>query len=246
MKQNKLLILCALLMLAFTACSSDDDDINVADWAKTRTYLKSVSGERGKVYYNQNVKKWYIHSAVPKTIDSVNDYYPVVMDGSFKVEGMDVMISGEVYGVDGEIPVTLGGQENYYIVLKNIVKVESETALLGKWTLVEIENGPGSLGGDQTWREEIPKSYSYVIEFKSDGTMSMPEECATTPAQHHYVFLKDTEHYPSTFPVVLIDEVPFGYAFENNKLRLHYEGAYTCDHIPATFVFQRFVGKLYD
>ena len=123
--------------------------------------------------------------------------------------------------------------------------VGNETTLIGKWSLVDVENGPGSLGGgDQTWREEIPSSY--VIEFKSDGTMSMPEECATTPAQHHYVFLKDTEHYPSTFPVVLIDEVPFGYAFENNKLRLHYEGAYTCDHIPATFVFQRFSVKFYD
>ena len=152
MKQNKLLVLCVLLLLAFTGCSSDDDN------------------------------------------------------GGF---------------------------------------VGNETTLIGKWSLVDVENGPGSLGGgDQTWREEIPSSY--VIEFKSDGTMAMPEECATTPAQHHYVFLKDTEHYPSTFPVVLIDEVPFGYAFENNKLRLHYEGAYTCDHIPATFVFQRFSVKFYD
>ena len=53
MKQNKLLILCALLMLAFTACSSDDDDIDnalvreVANTEPEFTY-KDFEGTRGK------------------------------------------------------------------------------------------------------------------------------------------------------------------------------------------------------
>jgi hypothetical protein len=38
---------------------------------------------------------------------------------------------------------------------------------------------------------------------------------------------------------MIIGEVPFGYAIEGNKLKLHYFGVYTCDHIPATFVFKR-------
>ena len=47
-------------------------------------------------------------------------------------------------------------------------------------------------------------------------------------------------HDTIPFPTVLIDEVPFGYAFEDGKLKLHYEGSCTCDHIPATFVFERY------
>ena len=42
-----------------------------------------------------------------------------------------------------------------------------------------------------------------------------------------------------TLPVMNINEIPFGYVIEGNRLKLHYYGNYTCDHVPATFVFKR-------
>jgi hypothetical protein len=125
--------------------------------------------------------------------------------------------------------------------------IGNEEMLLGTWLLVDIENGPGSLGGgQQTWKEDIPSMY--VIEFRSDGTMSFPEECLTTPALHHYTFSlpEDMNNNITELPLVFIDEVPFGYAFEADKLKLHYKGVYTCDHIPATFVFERLFVKIFD
>ena len=120
---------------------------------------------------------------------------------------------------------------------------ELDTLLLGKWTLIELKDGPAWLGGEeQGWKGNVPSPY--VVEFREDGTISIPEECGTTPAHHSYTFPQDPENYTSPFPTVLIDEVPFGYAFEDGKLKLHYEGAYTCDHIPATFVFERYKYKL--
>ena len=54
-----------------------------------------------------------------------------------------------------------------------------------------------------------------------------------------YSIPENQEQYGSIYPVMKIDEVPFGYAIEGNRLKLHYHGMYLCDHIPATFVFKR-------
>ena len=47
------------------------------------------------------------------------------------------------------------------------------------------------------------------------------------------------EQYGSIYPVILILEIPFSYEIEGSRLKLHYLGMATCDHIPATFVFKR-------
>jgi len=121
---------------------------------------------------------------------------------------------------------------------------ELDSVLFGKWTLIEIKDGPVWMVEDgQAWKKDVQSPY--VVEFRDDGTMSIPEECATTLAQHHYIFPQNPENYTSPFPTVLIDDVPFGYELEDGKLKLHYEGAYTCDHIPATFVFERYKFILY-
>ena len=114
--------------------------------------------------------------------------------------------------------------------------------LYGRWRLLEVQNGPGSLGddGQQAWKKDIPNDYT--IEIKGDGTILFPEDeknasTPSTPVKLTLVSSEETTY--SNYPVLKIDEVPFGYEVTSTRLKLHYYGIYYCDHVPATFVFKR-------
>ena len=107
--------------------------------------------------------------------------------------------------------------------------------LTGKWDLIEVQNGPSGMCQDgystkyQSKTVVIQIQGSNTIEFAySDGkTESMPLK------------LEDASAYQSNLPVLTIGGVPFGYEVTSTRLKLHYFGAYFCDHIPATFIFKR-------
>ena len=108
--------------------------------------------------------------------------------------------------------------------------------LTGKWDLVELQNGPeGSCRGDYVRR--FP-SGSVTIELKENGKIIFNYSDGKSETLD-YSIPENQEQYGSIYPVMKIDEVPFGYAIEGNRLKLHYHGMYLCDHIPATFVFKR-------
>ena len=113
--------------------------------------------------------------------------------------------------------------------------------LFGRWQLLEVQDGPGSLSDNgQAWKKDIPKDYT--IEIKGDGTILFPEdeESASTPSTPIKMSLVPAEEATySNYPVLKIDEVPFGYEVSSTRLKLHYYGVYTCDHVPATFILKR-------
>ena len=110
------------------------------------------------------------------------------------------------------------------------------TGLTGIWDLVEVQNGPaGFCKGD--YANQYP-SGTVIIELKGSGKIVFNYEDGKVETLD-YSIPEDQEKYGTTLPVMNIGEVPFGYILEGNSLKLHYYGFYTCDHIPATFVFKR-------
>ena len=110
------------------------------------------------------------------------------------------------------------------------------TRLTGKWDLIEVLNGPDGLCKDD-YTNQFP-SGSVIIEIKENGEIVFNYEDGKVETRD-YSFPVDQEIYNSSLPVMTIGEVPFSYAIEGNRLKLHYYGFYFTDHIPATFVFKR-------
>ena len=101
---------------------------------------------------------------------------------------------------------------------------------------MEVQNGPaGFCKGD--YANQYP-SGTVIIELKGSGKIVFNYEDGKVETLD-YSIPEDQEKYGTTLPVMNIGEVPFGYVLEGNSLKLHYYGFYTCDHIPATFVFKR-------
>ena len=110
------------------------------------------------------------------------------------------------------------------------------TGLTGKWDLTEVLNGPAGMCKDGYSNQY--SSGTIIIELKGNGKIVFNYEDGKVETLD-YSIPEDQEKYGTSLPVMNIGEVPFGYAIEGNRLKLHYFGAYTCDHIPATFVFKR-------
>ena len=108
--------------------------------------------------------------------------------------------------------------------------------LMGKWDLVEVQNGPaGFCKGDYV--NQYP-SGSVIITFTGNGMIVFNYKDGKVET-YNYLIPENQKQYGSIYPVVLIREVPFSYEIEGSKLKLHYGGAATCDHFPAIFVFKR-------
>ena len=110
------------------------------------------------------------------------------------------------------------------------------TGLTGRWDLVEVLDGPAGYC-KEGYTNQYP-SGTVIIEIKENGKIVFNYEDGKVETLD-YSIPEDQVIYASTLPVLNIGEVPFGYAIEGNRLKLHYYGFYTCDHIPATFVFKR-------
>ena len=110
------------------------------------------------------------------------------------------------------------------------------TGLTGKWDLTKVLNGPTGMCKDGYSNQY--SSGTVIIELKGNGKIVFNYEDGKVETLD-YSIPEDQEKYGTSLPVMNIGEVPFGYAIEGNRLKLHYFGAYTCDHIPATFVFKR-------
>lgn len=108
--------------------------------------------------------------------------------------------------------------------------------LTGKWDLIEVQDGPDGMC-KEGYANQYPAG-SLVIELKANGQIVFNYKDGKVETQS-YSFPEDQKQYGSSLPVMNIGEVPFSYAIEGNKLKLHYFGFYLCDHIPATFVFKR-------
>lgn len=140
------------------------------------------------------------------------------------------------------------GMQRMYQILQEAGKVSSNidydfqfgdtniqtSGLVGRWDLVEVLNGP-----DGRCKEGFTTKYSsgtVIIEIKQSGEIVFNYKDGKTETCD-LSFPADQKLY--NYPVLNIGETPFNYIVEGNILKLHYLGPYTCDHIPATFVFKR-------
>ena len=125
MEKNKLLWICAVLLLVIglSSCSSDDD-VSVA---KDEDYVGYVSNKTGTVYYDKIEESWYISIDLPPLpeghyyIDSAILYYTYSLPKAYQQNGLRVTVSGSIYDYEfHNEPHYLGGHEYYYIVLSQI------------------------------------------------------------------------------------------------------------------------------
>ena len=121
MKKIFLFLSMLLAIGLFSACSSDDAPKSLPQPEEDLgTPIKSVTNISGAVHLNQSLQKWEIISHIPNTIDCVDIYYPLNLSNDYKVEGLQVLFSGDVY--KGDENATLGGEETYKIKLTKIKK----------------------------------------------------------------------------------------------------------------------------
>lgn len=107
--------------------------------------------------------------------------------------------------------------------------------LMGKWDLIEVQNGPAGMCQDGYSTKY--ESKSVVIQIQGGNTVEFTYSDGRTETMP--LKLEDADAYQSNLPVLTIGGAPFGYEVASTRLKLHYFGAYYCDHIPATFIFKR-------
>ena len=107
---------------AFIGCSNNEEDTKT-EKTITRSFIKTIKDVEGLVAYNNSLQRWFVMCDYPHTYDSVDNDFPLEIEDEYKVPGLRVIISGNVYGEVPNLPL-LGGHENYYIELLKIEKAE--------------------------------------------------------------------------------------------------------------------------
>ncbi|MBQ9649915.1 MAG: hypothetical protein IJV25_05785 [Prevotella sp.] len=82
-----------------------------------------VTDMPGVVFYSWETDTWYVRYYLTDYDPWNNAYYPTVLSDEFKVPGLHVIVSGNVYEEDTEIP-HYPGQKIYKIELTKIEKAE--------------------------------------------------------------------------------------------------------------------------
>ena len=130
MKRFFLLLLSASLCMGMASCDKDDDDDDkevIEPEQTTEPLIKygnqvgTVEDATGKLFYDSNVKSWFIilDQAKEGNIDSSVYYYPIALSDDYKKAELRVQFSGTVYQPEFTIP-TFGGLSYYVISLSSI------------------------------------------------------------------------------------------------------------------------------
>ena len=112
-----------------------------------------------------------------------------------------------------------------------------DARLAGMWDLEEVQNGPSGFCKDGNVHQ-FP-SGTVIIEIKGNGTIIFNYDTGEVETRDLTIPKNPKILYGTDLPVLHIGDVPFLYEIEEGRLKLHYGGIGTDDHIPATFVFKR-------
>ena len=95
----------------FCACSSDDEN----DVKNNLRYWDCFRDVTGQMTYNEDLQAWHFISRWPYgPVGPTLDLYPIELEDEFKVEGLVVTLSGDIF-IDDE-------NQRYYIELTKIDK----------------------------------------------------------------------------------------------------------------------------
>ena len=122
MKKYVLIVIGLFSLISFIGCSHDDKS-DIPNETRTRSFIMTIKDVGGLVAYNNSLQRWFVMCDYPNTYDRVDNYFPLEIEDEYKVPGLRVIISGNVYGEVPNLPI-LGGHENYYIELIKIEKAE--------------------------------------------------------------------------------------------------------------------------
>ena len=122
MKKKFLIVLGLFSLMTMTGCSNDDK-LDVPDETTTRSFIMTIKDVRGLMAYNNSIQRWFVMCDYPNTYDRVDNYFPLKIEDEYKIPGLMVIISGDIYGKVPNLPL-LGGHENYNIELTKIEKAE--------------------------------------------------------------------------------------------------------------------------
>ena len=107
-----------------------------------------------------------------------------------------------------------------------------DAALVGRWYLAEVHDGPRMFVQDGTIHQ-YPSDY-LTITIQTDHIVFSYIDGKT---ERFAAYTAVTEQNNSVY--LYIDQIPFNYTIQGADLKLHYCGLATCDHIPATFLLRR-------
>lgn len=136
MMKKTILMSVLLSCLMFSACSSDDDStikipsINETPQICGEQIVKTVINHPGTVFYDSELKMWYIDYLRNRPAGSKERHYT---DSSFQVEGQSVVFSGDAYDFLASKAEVPSGEYDYFIFLRDIDRCDhilplSETA----------------------------------------------------------------------------------------------------------------------
>lgn len=77
-------------------CTSDGNG-EVKDWEKSKTAHGWMRDLRGYILYDQELRAWHFLSYWPYSVDITHDYYIIELRDDFKIDGLLVDVSGNIY-----------------------------------------------------------------------------------------------------------------------------------------------------
>ena len=100
-----------LSLVLFSACSSDDDDKvdddkvdngKVKEWKESKEPRGRITNMTGYILYDNGLHAWHFVSYWPYSPDITHDYYPTELGSEFRVDGLLVTLSGNIFWNEGE------------------------------------------------------------------------------------------------------------------------------------------------
>ena len=104
-------------------CSSDNGETK--DWEKTKTAHGWMRDLRGYILYDQELRAWHFLSYWPYSVDIItHDYYTIELGDDFKIDGLLVNVSGNIYYDEVE--------QRAYMDIKLLEKCSSDKEIMDR------------------------------------------------------------------------------------------------------------------
>lgn len=107
-----------LFILLFGASCEKDKDVN-------RLIVKSVSDSKGTIWLDVQSQKYSIYSGLEGTYDSQDIGIACNLPDSFKIEGFEILFSGNYYPCNAFSP-SIPGQTYYFLDITKIKQLSEE------------------------------------------------------------------------------------------------------------------------
>ncbi len=122
MKQIKFIgfMLCIMIVTLAFSCEDIKDTTKTSPCTESYQNIKSLKNVTGIIGFDMINDKYIINIHTEGTIDEMITAYPCELSDQLKKVGLKVELDGELFRGDDLPKPTLGGQEIFYIDIKEI------------------------------------------------------------------------------------------------------------------------------